>query len=283
MAEQARTCVITGCNTGIGKETAIGMVKMGYDLVMLVRESEKSDLALEAIRRETEANTVRLCPVDLSCQESIRAVAESLSSELARIDVLINNAGLLKRSRQLSADGIEMTLAANFVAPFLLTNLLLPLLKKGDSSRIVNLSSELYKNGAFAQIESADEVKFNGNKAYADSKLMLMLFTNELARRLRPDGIVANAIHPGVAGTESFREYPKWFNFILNRFIPKPRVAAEPVIRLATDRSLSGTSGTYFYKKVPRETTGLAGDVDLQKEAWSLAAELTGLSVSEAG
>jgi NAD(P)-dependent dehydrogenase (short-subunit alcohol dehydrogenase family) len=281
MTERTRTCVITGCNSGIGKETAIGMVKMGYDLVMLVRGSQKSDLALEAIHKETGANTVRMFPVDLSCQESIRAAAENLSSELARIDVLINNAGVLKRSRQLSADGIEMTLAVNFLAPFLLTNLLLPLLKKGDAPRIVNLSSELYKKGTFTKDEPGSP-NFNGNKAYADSKLMLMLFTQELVRRLRPDGIVANAIHPGVAGTESFREYPKWFNFILNRLIPKPRAAAEPVIRLATDRSLSGLSGTYFYKKVPKQTTGLAGDVNLQKEAWSHAAKLTGLSVREA-
>jgi NAD(P)-dependent dehydrogenase (short-subunit alcohol dehydrogenase family) len=280
MTKRARTCVITGSNTGIGKETAIGMINMGYDVVMLARDSEKSQRALKTMRNEASTNIVRMFTVDLSCQKSIRAVAESLSRELEHIDVLINNAGLLKRSQQLSSDGIEMTLAVNFLAPFLLTNLLLPLLKKGDMPRIVNLSSELYKKGTFVQDEPGS-ARFNGNKAYADSKFMLMLFTKELARRLRPEGIVANAIHPGVAGAESFREYPKWFNLILNRLIPKPCTAAEPVIWLATDESLAGISGAYFHKKVQSKAVGLAGDVNLQKMAWRHAADLVGISLKE--
>jgi NAD(P)-dependent dehydrogenase (short-subunit alcohol dehydrogenase family) len=275
MQFKRKTCVITGCNTGIGWHTANAMVSMGYDLVMLVRESEKSKNAYESIKKKAGKSTVRMYHVDLSSQKSIRSVAIRMLKEIECIDVLINNAGVLKRVHQMTEDDIEITMAVNFLAPYLLTTILLPLIKKSDAGRIVNLSSELYKKGSFAIENPSSNMKFNGNKAYADSKLMLMLTTREFSKRLQKDGITVNCLHPGVAGTEAFREYPNWFNFIVNKLIPKPATAAESVVYLASENNLSKTTGLYFYKKKPKEPNLIVLDEDLQIKAWEYAERLT--------
>lgn len=275
MQPKRKTCVITGCNTGIGWETATAIVRMGYDLVMLVRESEKSKNAFEYIKKEAGKSNVRMYYVDLSSQKSIRSVAKRMLIEIECIDILINNAGVLKRNHHMTEDDIEITMAVNFLAPFLLTNLLLPLIKKSDSGRIVNLSSELYKKGSFAIEDPSSNMKFNGNKEYANSKLMLMLITREFSKRLQKEGITVNCLHPGVAGTEAFREYPNWFNFILNKLITKPSTVAESVVYLATENDLQNTTGLYFYKKKPKEPNLQVLDEKLQIKAWEYAERLT--------
>lgn len=275
MQPERKTCVITGCNTGIGRETATAMVRMGYDLVMLVRESEKSRNAFEYLKKEAGENNVLMYYVDLSSQKSIRSVAKRMLTEIECIDILINNAGILKRTHYMTKDDIEITMAVNFLAPFLLTKLLLPLIKKSDSGRIVNVSSELYKKGSFAIEGPASNVKFNGNTAYANSKLMLMLISVEFSKRLQKEAITVNCLHPGVAGTEAFREYPNWFNFIVNKLIPKPSTAAESVVYLATENDLVKTTGSYFYKKMPKEPNLMVLDEKLQIKAWEYAERLT--------
>ena len=272
MSEKKKICVITGCNTGIGKATAIGMAQRGYKVVMLVRDSEKSRSAFKEIIGRSNSDDVEMFFVDMSSKRSIISCVDRMKTHFKTIDVLINNAGVVKRKKEMSIDGIEITMAVNYFAPFILTNLLLPMIKNSDGGRIVNLTSELYKKGTINFDDSKIPSKFNGNKAYSDSKLLLILFTKELANRLSKDGITVNCIHPGVAGSEAFREYPKLFNVIMNLFIATPDTVAEPVIRLATESQFDNTSGQYFYRSTVRKTNNLASSEEMQKKAWKTQA-----------
>jgi len=274
---EKKICVITGCSAGIGKATAIEMARLDYHVVMLVRDSGKSRAALEEIKAASGNSDVKLFYVDLASLASIRRVAETIASEYSRIDVLINNAGVFKRKREMSADGIEMKLAVNYFAPFLLTNLLLPLIEGSPEGRIVNLTSELYKKG-HADLESASSgERFNGNKAYADSKLLLVMFTQEMSRRLVGCDISVNCVHPGVVGTDVFREYPRWFAKLLNRLISKPEDAAKYVVNLATASELKGVGGRYFSKSKMKLSTGKDLSQELLERLWGQSELMTGL------
>jgi len=210
-----------------------------------------------------------MVPVDLSSQAAIRSAAKILLDDLPRIDVLINNAGVLKRSPELSTDGIEFTYAVNVIAPFLLSNLLLPLLKASPSARIVNLSSELYKSGKVELLDGLPEGKYSGNQLYSNSKLLLVMNSNTLAAQLSDTTITVNSLHPGVIGTDVFREYPAWIGKALNLFIPKPAAGAKPSIYLATSLNVENRSGRYFNKTKETAVVDLAKSETAAKEVWT--------------
>jgi NAD(P)-dependent dehydrogenase (short-subunit alcohol dehydrogenase family) len=269
MDDRRKTCVITGASAGIGKATAIALAKLGYDVIMLVRDCEKSRTAVEEVRRASDSGSVRMVCVDLASRDSIVSAAAKIEQAGGRIDVLINNAGVYRRSRQLSQDGIEMTLAVNFVAMFVLTGLLLPLMNRESGARIINLTSEHYKSAKLDLDDPAAERGFSGNKAYANSKLLVVIFTLELARRLGGSGITVNCVHPGVVGTDVFREYPAWVNKVLNLFISKPEDGAAPVVYLATSPDVDGQTGRYFSKTEAKQVAGPAADDELRARVWS--------------
>jgi NAD(P)-dependent dehydrogenase (short-subunit alcohol dehydrogenase family) len=271
---EKKYCVITGCNSGIGKYTAIALAKQGFEIVMLVRDSEKSRNAYEEIKRASESASVQLIYVDLASLESIRSSAKVIAAKTPKIDLLINNAGIFKRAKETSADGIELTIAVNYIATFYLTKLLLPLIEKAESSRIINLSSELYKNGKVYLDNDFSAPKFDGSKAYADSKLLVIHFTKSLAKRLSAKNITVNALHPGVIGTDVFREYPKWFSRLLNLFIPSPQKGSEPSIFLATSDQVEGLTGQYFYKSKAKETAPIANDEEISEKVWEKTEEI---------
>ena len=269
-----KTCLITGCNSGIGKITAIELAKKGYEIVMLVRESEKSKIAFQEIKNEAKSDLVKLFFVDLSSMESIQQVVKSINKEYSKIDVLINNAGIFKRKEEKSIDGFEMTIAVNYYAVFFLTNMLLPLMKNAKNARIINLSSELYKRGKVHLENDFSENKFNGTKSYANSKLLINYFTKELAKRLKDTNITVNCGHPGVIGTDVFREYPKWFSNLMNLIISKPAEGAKPSIYLATSDELRGVTGKYFNKLKQKETTKISNDMQLSSQIWNKTEEI---------
>ena len=273
---EKKICAITGCSSGIGKSTAIEMATLGYSILMLVRDSDKSRAAFDEIKTAAGSDDVKLSYVDLASQKSIRAAAAKMASEYQRIDVLINNAGVFKRKRAVSPEGIEMTLAVNYFAPFLLTNLLLPLVKGSPDGRIVNLSSELYKKGNINLTGSPSDGRFNGSKAYADSKLLLVMFTRELARRLAGSSILVNCLHPGVVATDVFREYPRWFAKLMNRLISKPEDAAKYVANLAMSSELDGISGKYFSKSKMEPINEKALSSESSKQVWAESEQMTG-------
>jgi NAD(P)-dependent dehydrogenase (short-subunit alcohol dehydrogenase family) len=267
-------CVISGCNSGIGKYTAIELAKSEYEIFMLVRDSDKSRAAYEEIKRESGSEAVQLIYVDLTSLESVRKATEELKNKVDKIDLLINNAGVFKRNEVKTEAGFEMTIAVNYIAPFYLTNLLLPLLQKAAAARIINLSSELYKNGKVYPETRFSNTKFDGSKAYADSKLLIVYFTKSLANRLKDTEITVNALHPGVVGTDVFREYPNWFNKILGLFITSPQKGAEPTIYLATSGEVKGITGKYFCKTKEKEIHPVANDDKLAEKIWAKTEEL---------
>ena len=197
-----KICIVTGANSGIGKETALGLAQMGAHVVMVCRNAAKGEAALEEIRRESGSSQVDLLIADMSSQISVRALAAQIRQKYSRLDVLVNNAGGVVRARALSADGIEMTIAANHLGAALLTLLLLDLLKAGAPSRIVNVSSEAQRR---ARLDMNDlpfqRPGYGGFTAYGHSKLLMNAFTFELARRLAGTGVTANCLHPGAVAT----------------------------------------------------------------------------------
>jgi len=269
-----KVCVITGCNSGIGKHTAIELAKLGYEIIMLVRDSEKSREAYEEIKKESGSELLQLIYIDLASLKSIRKSADELKRKISKINLLINNAGIFKRKEAKSPQGFELTIAVNYLAQFYLTKLLLPLLEKAENARIINLSSELYKNGKVYLDNRFSNTKFDGNKAYADSKLLVIYFTKSLAKRLLTTNVTVNALHPGVIGTDVFREYPQWFSKLLNLFIPTPKKGSQPSVYLATSDEVKRLTGKYFYKTKVKETDPIANDDELADNIWEKTEEI---------
>jgi NAD(P)-dependent dehydrogenase (short-subunit alcohol dehydrogenase family) len=277
MNEKKKTCLITGCSTGIGKATAIELAKMNYYIIMLVRDSEKSRKAFEEIKSASMSNAVKIFYVDLSSQDSIRKVVKEIEKEYSQIDVLINNAGVSKRKYEISPDGYEMTLAINYLGPFLLTNLLIKLIAKSPEGRIINLTSELYKKGKVKLDNLLEKGKFNGQKSYANSKLLLVYFTQILAQRAKQYGIMVNCVHPGMVATEFIREYPNWLGKIINLFLAKPKDGASPVIYLATSLEIDGITGKYFYKTEEKAIKEETNHEKVLLEIWETSERITKL------
>ena len=275
-----RICLITGCSSGIGKATAIDLAKKGFEIIMLVRDCEKSRIAFEEIKTVSKSKTV-IKYVDLSSLDSIKKSVEEIKSEYNKIDILINNAGVFKRSFETSKDGYEMSLAVNYFATFALSIFMLPLLRKSNQARIINLTSEMYKNGNVNLDNNFSIDKFDGNKAYANSKLLVIYFTKELANKLESENITVNCVHPGVVGTDVFREYPKWFAKLMNLMISKPTDGAKPSIFLASSDDVKNTSGKYFYKSKQKETDNIANDINLSRKIWEKTEELTKIRYTE--
>ncbi|MCF8232849.1 MAG: SDR family oxidoreductase [Bacteroidales bacterium] len=248
METTSKTCLITGSNSGIGKETAVQLAKKGYHLILLVRDSEKSRNALKEIRDKSGSENIDMIFADLSSLDSIEKAVQQIKTHYNRLDRIINNAGVYKRNFEKSPEGLEMTLAVNYLAPFYLTRLLLPLLKQNSPARIINVTSGLYKNGKTDFESFNPEGKFNGLQAYADTKLLLIYFTYYLADILEDKNITVNAVHPGVVATHVFRELPAFINQILKLLVRKPSKGAKPVIYAASSPELDSVSGKYFDK-----------------------------------
>lgn len=272
-----KVCLITGCNTGIGKETAIELAKKSYKILMVVRDSEKSKEAFEEIKSKSGNNNVELFLSDLSLQSSIRNVVKGIKKKHNVIDVLINNAGVIKRKEEETKEGIELTLAVNYFGTFLFTNLLVPLIEKSKCGRIINVSSEMYKKGKVDVNNLTSIKKFNGNQIYSNSKLLVAFFTKELSNRLGDKNITVNCVHPGVVGSDVFREYPKIVNRILNIFTSSTTEGAKPSIYLATSDEVNNITGKYFYKTKVKPFIKLLDDDTLSKKIWEESGRITSL------
>ena len=272
-----KICLITGCNTGIGKETAIELAQNGFQILMIVRESEKSKNAFKEIKLKSGNPNVELYFADLSVQSSIRKVVNDINKKNKVVDVLINNAGVIKRKEETTIDGIELTLAVNYFGTFLLTNLLFPLIEKSKSGRIINVTSELYKKGKIDVNNLTSIKKFNGNQVYSNSKLLVAFFTKELSKRLNDKNITVNCVHPGVVGTDVFREYPKIINKILNIFTSSPVEGAKPSVYLAKAEDVDNVTGKYFYKTKIKPFIKILDDDPLSLRIWEESIKVTKL------
>ena len=277
--------LVTGANSGMGKATALALAKTGAQVVMLCRHPGRGQAALEEIRSASNNKSVMLMLCDLASIEDICRFADEFRSRYSTLSVLINNAGILASSRQLTKDGYELNFGVNYLGHFLLTNLLMDLIIPAKG-RIVTLSSVAHKIGSI----HFDDINLTGSygwlKAYSQSKLANVLFTYELARRLKGTGATANCLHPGVVATNIIVDRQTGLGSLTARlmkhFFISPEQGAETAIYLATSPEVQGVSGQYFRRKQPIESSQLSYDLETAVRLWDLSERMTGLSLEQA-
>jgi NAD(P)-dependent dehydrogenase (short-subunit alcohol dehydrogenase family) len=256
------------------------LANMGASVVMVGRDRGRGEAVMAEIKENSGNASVDLMLADVSSQEQIRRLADEFKEAYPRLDVLINNAGVFRSKRITTTDGIEMTFAVNHLAYFMLTNLLLDVLKASAPSRIVNVASADHSNGTIDFDDLQGEKGYKGAKAYSQSKLANVLFTYELARRLEGTGVTANCLHPGVVGTNFGSGVSGVFGFMVRALRPlmkSPEKGAETSIYLASSPEVEGLSGRYFVKKAEARSSDVSYDERIARRLWEVSAELTNL------
>jgi retinol dehydrogenase 14 len=266
-----RTVLITGATDGIGKETAKALARQGAVLVLHGRNPERCAAVRRDILADYPRARVETESADFSSLADVRAMAGRITARFAALHVLINNAGVYMTRRALSTDGIETTFAVNHCSHFLLTLLLLDMLKRSAPARIITLSSIAHTRGTLDLAHLEGETKFDGYTAYAMSKLANILFTVELASRLNGAGVTANCLHPGLIGTKLLHE-----GFPTMEGGPVASGALTPVY-LAGSAAVAGISGKYFVNSKEQRSSGDSTDPRIRRELWKLSERLTGV------
>lgn len=275
-----KTCLITGANTGIGKETALDLARRGAKVVMVCRDRERG----EAARREiTEAgpHPAELLIADLSALDQVRRLADDVLERYPSLPLMISNAGVVMPKRTTTPDGYEATFAINHLAPFLLINRLLERIEASAPARIVVVASQVEASGVIAFDDLMTERDYEPLVAYRQSKLANVLFTYELARRLRDTDVTVNCLHPGVIATNLLSDYngrPRALGMLHRLSHPGPKVGAATSIRLATDPELTGVSGCYFRPEGEAQSSKASYDEGLAARLWNESERLSGLS-----
>jgi NAD(P)-dependent dehydrogenase (short-subunit alcohol dehydrogenase family) len=281
---QGKICLVTGANSGIGKATALGLAQLGATVVMVCRHRAKGEAAQNEIRAKSGNNAVDLLLADLSSQQSIRQLVEVFKQRYSQLHVLINNAGVFNMTRHETVDGLEMTFAVNQLAPFLLTNLLLDVLKASAPARIVNVSSAAHEAGYIKLHDLQSEKHYRPMRTYGQSKLALVLFSYELARRLEGTRVTVNCLHPGFVVTNIGQgNIPPLartaIRSILSLFGVSPEEGARTSIYLASSPNVEDVTGKYFVKSIPKRSVSISYDESLQSQLWEESAKLVQLSV----
>jgi retinol dehydrogenase 12 len=297
-----KTCLVTGATAGIGAVTARELARLGATVILVGRDQGRGESTVEKIRRETDNPNVEFQRADLSSQREIRRLAREFLEKHDCLHVLVNNAGAFFAHRRESADGIEMTLALNHIAPFLLTSLVVDRLKASAPARVVNVSSDEHEavssfnfddpqaatsrgTGAYGQSELKSllftlflPMRHPGLVRYGETKLANLLFTFELARRLEGTAVTANALHPGLVASQ-FSEGNGVFGWFMRRWMPllgkSPEVGADTSIFLACSPEVENVSGRYFVKRTPVPSSPASLDVESARRLWELSEELT--------
>lgn len=239
-----KICIVTGGNTGIGKATVAGLAARGAVVVLACRDVDRARAALGGIAAQTRSTDLHVMPLDLASLASVRAFATAFTATFTRLDVLVANAGVMTVKRQLTADGLEMNFGVNHVGHFLLTELLLPMLKASAPSRIVVVSSNLHASGKIDFDDLSMERSWSGS--YPRSKLANMLFVRALSRRLHGTRVVVNGLHPGVISTDLARDYAAPIRLMAKWLFKSPEQGARTSLYLATAPEAAGISGRYF-------------------------------------
>ena len=279
---EGKVCLITGGNSGIGKATALGLAEMGASIVIVGRNKERCDAAVAEIKEKSGNKSVDVMLADLSSQSAVRKMADEFTKEHSRLDILVNDAGVTLFRRRVTVDGIEITFAVNHLAYFLLTNLLLELLKKSAHSRIVNVASAAHYGAKVDFEDIQGERHYSSLRAYGQSKLANVLFTYELARKLEGTGITANCLHPGFVqsnlGRDNGAAFLYLFRFMKAFTARSPEKGAETVVYLASSPEVAGITGKYFTDKKEVKSSDESYDGSTAKRLWELSEELTGLA-----
>ena len=280
---RGKRVLVTGGTSGIGRATAVAMATMGADVVVTGRNPERGELAVEEIWAESFGGSVELMLADLAVQAEVRRLAEEFMERHDRLDVLVNNAGLVQSTRTETRDGIETTLAVNHLAPFLLTNLLLDLLKSSAPSRVVTVSSEAQRWGRMDFDDLQSKSKYRGFPVYGMTKLANIMFTYELAERLEGTGVTATCMHPGAVNTRFGTSNGGPMTLLFRAFKPfmrTPDQGADTVNYLASSWEVEGVSGKYYSDRKWIEPQQIALDPEARRKLWEASEELTGLKVT---
>ncbi len=275
-----KTCLVTGATSGIGKETALRLATLGATVIIVGRDAVRGESAGDEIRRRVPLAQVDTVTADLSSLAQVHRLAEEVLARYDRLDVLVNNAGVISTGRQLTADGLEVTFATNHLGPFLLTNLLRGLLERSAPARVVTVSSAAHKQVRTIPWDDLARGAPTGNaQSYAVSKLLNILFTIELARRLTGTGVTANCLHPGFVRTSLGRDVTGVLGAVVRLvlpFQPGPATGAKTSVYLASSPDVAEVSGGYFVKCKAAEPSALARDASAAARLWALSEELAG-------
>jgi retinol dehydrogenase 12 len=282
MTMSGKICLVTGATSGIGKETAVRLAMLGANVILVARTAARGEMAGEEIRRRVPLGRIEAVTADLSSLAEVRRLAEEVVARYDRLDVLVNNAGVIMPRRQSTADGLETTFATNHLGPFLLTNLLRRLLERSAPARIVTVSSAAHKQVRTISWDGLPRGAPDGHRqAYPVSKLLNILFTAELARRLTGTGVTANCLHPGFVRSDLGRDVTGVLGALVRLilpFQPGPARGAETSVYLASSPEVTDVTGRYFVKCKPTEPSALARDSQTAARLWTLSEELAGLA-----
>jgi len=261
-----KTILITGSTDGIGYQSAIELAKAGHHVIVHGRNRERAESAVRMIVKESNRNNLSYVIADLLDFNQIKMMASEIHDKFDKLDVLINNAGVYRSKQIYNQNGLEETFVVNYLAPFLLSNLLLDLLKKAESGRIVNVASQVHSNHIdFDNLQL--EKGYTGVKAYANSKLALILFTFYFAERLRDTNVTINALHPGVINTKLLRS-------AFGVGGASPIEGANALIFAAIAPEIKKVSGKYFVNNRPESSKDITYDKEIQKRLWKKTEEI---------
>ncbi len=279
-----KVCLVTGATSGIGEVTAKALAARGAQVILVGRNQLKAAMTVQQIQSETGSNSVQYLLADFADLQQIHDLVSSFKSQYSRLDVLINNAGAYFNSRRQTAYGVEMTFLVNHLAPFLLTNLLLDMIKASPAARIINVSSDAHQYGSMDFADLEYKRRYFGMKAYARSKLGNILFTYELARRLEGSAVTVNALHPGHIATDIWRTnfsligpLLKW---IMGFFAITPEEGAKTSIYLASSPEVEGLTGQYYVKQEVVQSSPMSYDQNLARQLWRVSEQLSGQAAS---
>jgi len=279
---KGKVCVVTGATSGIGKAAAAALARLGATVVLVGRDRGRTEAAAAEIG-PASASPPRAEVADLASLEQVRGLAGRLAG-LERIDVLINNAGLVLGERRITPDGFEHVFALNHLAPFLLTNLLLPKLTASAPARVVTVTSDAHSAARLDLSDPNLERGWDSWRSYANSKLANILFTRELARRLDGTGVTASCAHPGVVRTGFGRESRPLLKLgitIARPFMASPERGADTIVYLASSPDVAGQTGGYYVKRQRREPSAAARDDAAAGKLWEISEKLTGLAPAQ--
>jgi NAD(P)-dependent dehydrogenase (short-subunit alcohol dehydrogenase family) len=277
---QSQVCVVTGATSGIGKAAAPALARQGAEIIVVGRDPGRAEATAAAIQADG-APPPKVEIADLARLDQVRALAGRLNQTLDRIDVLINNAGLVLNERQVTPDGYEHVFAVNHLAPFLLTNLLRPKLTASAPARVITVSSDAHTAARLDLDDPNLEHGWSSWRSYSNSKLANILFTRELARRLDGTGVTANCLHPGVVRTGFGRDARPLMRVgitIAKPFMLSPERGADTMVYLASSPDVAAKTGGYYVKRQLREPSAAARDDGLARRLWEISERLTGLA-----
>lgn len=272
-----KVCIVTGANSGIGKETAERLAGLGATVVMVCRNSKRGEKAIADIRTRSRSDLVELLLADFRSLEAVRTLAKEFSEKHDSLHVLVNNAGVARVMRSVTVDGFETTFQVDYLSHFLLTNLLLEMLKQSAPSRIINVSSVAHYGGKLNLDDLQMKRGYGVMKSYSQAKLAQVLFTYELARRLEGTGVTANCLHPGAVATNIWGSAMGPFSFlgkISKLFLTSPEKGAETPVYLATSPEVEGVTGKYFEQKRDKRSSEDSYDVAMAEKLWNESEKL---------